>query len=74
MQLVVTVLIFLVFLAVAVWIVVWINRRLSIPPIGSGMSASIFAVSIRVFVSCIAIVAVTMPLLAALEVLSAILD
>lgn len=60
----------LAFAALAAWMLVWLNRELPVPAIGSGVSASAIAWTYRAVISCIAIVVVMAPLLAVLQVLS----
>jgi hypothetical protein len=60
----------LAFAVLVAWLVVWVNRDLPVPAIGSGVSSSLIAWSFRVVVSGVAIIVVAAPLLVALRLVS----
>jgi hypothetical protein len=60
----------LAFAALAAWMLVWLNRELPVPAIGSGVSSSAIAWTYRAVVSGIAIIVVMAPLFAVVQVLS----
>jgi hypothetical protein len=61
-------------LALAVWAVVWVNRRVRLSFADMGLGGRLMEVSLRAMISCITIIVVTTPLGAIGQVLLGALD